>query len=1112
VSYPYCRAYDTITLKCNGESTQFIVGRDEAPEPPDPGSPIATRVCFTVTRAHLEVAQRPDQKLNFSYTVTDQLGNVPDTDAIWSATQTVDEDLAGTRLPAAILREILSEADDESGTIDLGKLAAYLYVIILVRDPRFEVGDFIEATYTGQSPGLPDVVMTVGGNVQADDFGDPERVVLEIPNDKVVSVQTVTVKYVLKRNGEQKYSSWEAKARVIGEAVTVPPVITRVTDSKGEIDNGGTTTETSITITGTASKGQKVQILDGTTSKGEATANVTTGIWTLVVSALNVAKHIFTAKALYGSGQVSAAWVVNVTALLELKPPTVKEAPNNSLNPLTVSAPTQNYVTIVVPANTALPPDGQLSVSWTGAPGTPAGGSYTSPATLVSAGLEIRIPNTVVAFNLGLSVTVSYTLTHGGTSVSPEEPLTLLVQALPQSALKRPTITQADNDGEGPELDVTSLTGNGSARMSDWPLIALGQFVWLHLEGTNADNSVYRKTLWQAPDSKTNSTWISSGFYTHPSIPLADLKNLKNGWPLRMVFKAALGRSQIESEAVTFPERTYTVKTLPAEFQKPSIKEANGSTTLNPVAAKDALTVVLPANAVLLPTDRVIVKWTGASGTPAGGSHTSASRELGQNFEFPIPNSVVAFNLGLSVTVSYTITRGDGDPIPSQTFTLAVQALPQSALNRPTITQADNDGEGTELDVTSLTGNGTMRMSDWPLIAVGQYVWLHLEGTNADNSDYRKTMWQAPSSVTNLTWITIGFYTHTGIPLADLKNLKNGSPLRMVFKAALGRSQIESEAVTFPERTYTVKSVVDSEPEITSVKDPKNVEIPHNGSTVETSVTLTGTASKGQKVQILDGTTSKGEATADATSGIWILGVSALNVAKHIFTAKALYGSGQVSTDWTFTVVMPLSFGADVTLNLPNYSVVRGIPPINPPGNATYTRVGTGGVPPYTYSSASNNVATIDAAGKVRVAGRGTTTLKVTDSKGASATHKITVTGVIMFMRIGNLMIKRDAEQQCIAQGGGLPGNRAQLKAVYDTYAGQTGGIVQAAGWLGNATWTNEAHTQINHSWTVVMSNGQYSFAHATQGPSAVACRIDTTPAPTTEELGDAKPGADISD
>jgi hypothetical protein len=185
-------------------------------------------------------------------------------------------------------------------------------VIILVRDPRFEVGDFIEATYTGQSPGLPDVVMTVGGNVLEDEFGDPVRVVLEIPNDKVVSVQTVSVAYVLKRNGEQQYSSREAKARVIGEAVTVPPEITRVTDSNGEIDNGGTTTETRITLTGTASKGQKVQILDDTTVKGEPTADATTGIWTLEVTALNVAAHSFTAKALYGSGQVSAAWVVNV--------------------------------------------------------------------------------------------------------------------------------------------------------------------------------------------------------------------------------------------------------------------------------------------------------------------------------------------------------------------------------------------------------------------------------------------------------------------------------------------------------------------------------------------------------------------------------------------------------------------------------------------------------------------------------------------------------------------------------------------------------------------------------------------------------------------------------
>jgi hypothetical protein len=61
-------------------------------------------------------------------------------------------------------------------------------------------------------------------------------VVLEIPNDKVVSVQTVSVAYVLKRNGEQKYSSREAKARVIGESLPdlVPPTV--LTSVNGVLD------------------------------------------------------------------------------------------------------------------------------------------------------------------------------------------------------------------------------------------------------------------------------------------------------------------------------------------------------------------------------------------------------------------------------------------------------------------------------------------------------------------------------------------------------------------------------------------------------------------------------------------------------------------------------------------------------------------------------------------------------------------------------------------------------------------------------------------------------------------------------------------------------------
>jgi hypothetical protein len=104
-----------------------------------------------------------------------------------------------------------------------------------------------------------------------------------------------------------------------------------------------------------------------------------------------------------------------------------------------------------------------------------------------------------------------------------------------------------------------------------------------------------------------------------------------------------------------------------------------------------------------------------------------------------------------------------------------------------------------------------------------------------------------------------------------------------------------------------VDRVVLPAPTITSVKgSPSDVEIPEGTTTVETAVTLTGTASKGQKVEIFDGTVTKGIATADANTGIWKLPVTGLAVSPtvHSFTAKAKYANEPVSTPpRTFTVV-----------------------------------------------------------------------------------------------------------------------------------------------------------------------------------------------------------------
>ncbi len=92
-------------------------------------------------------------------------------------------------------------------------------------------------------------------------------------------------------------------------------------------------------------------------------------------------------------------------------------------------------------------------------------------------------------------------------------------------------------------------------------------------------------------------------------------------------------------------------------------------------------------------------------------------------------------------------------------------------------------------------------------------------------------------------------------------------------------------------------------PTISSINDSKGVAIPDGGITVSKTVTLSGTASKGQRVDVLDGATSRGQPVANSTTGSWTQTVSNLTVEFHSFTAKALYGSGQTSAPKRFTVI-----------------------------------------------------------------------------------------------------------------------------------------------------------------------------------------------------------------
>jgi hypothetical protein len=122
------------------------------------------------------------------------------------------------------------------------------------------------------------------------------------------------------------------------------------------------------------------------------------------------------------------------------------------------------------------------------------------------------------------------------------------------------------------------------------------------------------------------------------------------------------------------------------------------------------------------------------------------------------------------------------------------------------------------------------------------------------------------------------------------------------------------------ERTLTVTELVT--PTLTSVKDSKDVEVPEGAYTVSTSLTVSGKASKGQEVEIFDGTApdaeSKGKALADSVTGDWRRPIS-IDLGPRRLFARSLYHSGEMDSGArSFTATAEVSPTIDSVKGLPS--------------------------------------------------------------------------------------------------------------------------------------------------------------------------------------------------
>ncbi|PKH30624.1 hypothetical protein BI292_27230 [Pseudomonas sp. 43NM1] len=623
-----------------------------------------------------------------------------------------------------------------------------------------------------------------------------------------------------------------------------------------------------------------------------------------------------------------------------------------------------------------------------------------------------------LAARQGQDITLKWVLIRNGAPVAESPTLQVKVNRIIDGDTRLPTpkITAVTDDRT---LDLSSFTGNTRVLVSAWPGIAIRQPFWVRCEGTNASNAAVVLRI-------HNGIPIDSAGAQGGEVTRAYLDQLANDSTIRVIVGVNFDGRADEATAVWFPVQPYTIRaialavpTLTSVKGVPSGVEIldNGFTVETSVALTGTASKGLPVEI-----------FDGAGSSAVSKGTVTANATTGE-WRLTIAVAVGAHSLyaksGYHPTPVFSNVR-------NLTVTAAAATTITSVKGSPSGAQIPNGGITTE---TSVILSGTA--------SKGQKVQV-LDGGTLKGEPVAN----ASTGVWTLTVSGLTVAAHS-------------------FTARVGAGAASAA------RTLTVTAAAATT--ITSVRgSPSNAEIPNGNTTVETTVILTGTASKGQKVQVLDGATLKGEPIANASTGVWTLTVSGLTVAAHSFTAKV--GTGAASAARTFTVQVRFSLDQSAM-------VLNGLKLVQSYGwtvkladipNNNKTRTPTGGVPPYSYQSANSAIASVNTAGKVVGMKNGTTTITVRDSQSRSGQFTVTVSNIRRILINTARLTYQQADAWNRSVGGGDLGNAdlTPMKAQYDV-----GQIFSPTGPSGNR-WSSPIITSGGRTFIRVMHvvGGQFPY------------------------------------
>ncbi|MGY4495138.1 hypothetical protein [Pseudomonas sp. TE3610] len=131
--------------------------------------------------------------------------------------------------------------------------------------------------------------------------------------------QLVRVSYVVLNMGQPVGSSDVLMLQVL-DIVRLRPVIVSIEDKQGNhIPNGGETESTWVRLTGSSNARAQVQVYDDDVYQGLTRAD-NLGNWSLVLDGLSWRLHWYNARASFGSGQQSLAYIITVKSPINYSP------------------------------------------------------------------------------------------------------------------------------------------------------------------------------------------------------------------------------------------------------------------------------------------------------------------------------------------------------------------------------------------------------------------------------------------------------------------------------------------------------------------------------------------------------------------------------------------------------------------------------------------------------------------------------------------------------------------------------------------------------------------------------------------------------------------------